>query len=58
MVAEEKIEGSVGFKDYQNLFSFSIGTIGIVFYLVITVFVAAAQLSPSYVLAKWTSLAL
>jgi len=30
--AEEKIEGDVGFQDYRDLFSFSIGGIGIVIY--------------------------
>lgn len=30
--AEEKMEGDVGFQDYRDLFSFSIGGIGIVIY--------------------------
>ena len=37
VVAEEKIEGGVGFRDYQNLFSFSVGTSGIVLYFAISV---------------------
>ena len=59
VVAEEKFEGGVTFKDYLNHFSFTVlGCGGLFLYAFISILCALLQLAPSYVLAKWTSLPL
>lgn len=37
MVAEEKIEGGITLKDYSDFMSFSIGNIGIVLYVFVSI---------------------
>jgi len=56
IVAEEKIDGSIGLKDYRNMFSFSIGSSAMVIYAIISIVCSVLQLAPSYILASWTSL--
>ena len=56
IVAEEKMEGGVGLKDFVNLFSFSVGSSAIVIYIILSIICAALQLAPSYILSSWTRL--
>jgi len=51
VVAEEKLDGNIGLKDYSNMMSFSIGNISLVLYLVISVSTALIQILPSYFFA-------
>ena len=37
VVPEKRIEGGVGFKDYRDLFSFSLGICGIFFYIFVSI---------------------
>jgi len=55
-VDESKTKGKVGFSDYQNLFSFTIGTCAIIMFLLISLLAALCGLLPSYTLAKWLTL--
>lgn len=55
VVPEKRIEGGVGFKDYRELFSFSLGICGIILYAFISIAASLLQLAPSYVISIWTS---
>jgi len=56
IVAEEKFEDDIGFQDYMNLFSFSIGAWAIVIYALVSILTTILQLAPSYLLVKWASM--
>lgn len=56
--AEQKFEDDIGFQDYRNLFSFTIGCWGILLYAAISVITTLLQMAPSYVLVLWSSLTL
>lgn len=58
IVDEEKFEDDIGFKDYKNLFSFSIGIWAIILYAFVSISTALLQLAPSYVLVIWSSMTL
>jgi ATP-binding cassette subfamily C (CFTR/MRP) protein 4 len=55
VMEEENIEGGVGFLDYKNMFSYSIGQSAIWIYLCISIVAALLQLVPSYAMVMWSS---
>lgn len=59
VVAEEKLEGGIGFRDFSNLFAFSpCGLGGLFLFLAFQGLSAALQLAPSYILSRWSKLEL
>lgn len=58
VVAEERLSGNVGWQDYKNLFSFSIGVAAIFLYVFVALAAAVLQLGPSWAIARFTNLSL
>ena len=58
VVAEERLDGNVGWQDYKNLFSFSIGVTAIFLYIFVALAASVVQLGPSWSIAKLTALSL
>lgn len=56
IVDEEKFDDDIGFKDYKNLFSFSIGIWAIIIYGFVSITTALLQLAPSFILVTWSSM--
>lgn len=55
MEEEEKITGKVGFIDYRNYLSYSMGCFGIVLYFVCCILAAILSLAVSLFLTEWAS---
>ena len=52
---EEKITGKVTFRDYRNYLEYSLGTCGIILYVIICSSAAIFQLAISLFLAEWAA---
>lgn len=55
---DKKVEGGISLKDYRDLFSFSIGSLGIFIFWSLAIIACLLQLVPSYVLATWSGMPL
>ena len=47
--------GKVGFRDYRNYLSYSLGTCGMILYLLVCTAASICQLSVSLFLADWSA---
>jgi hypothetical protein len=53
---EERVEGGIGYKDYKDLASFSLGQCTIWLYNLVNLMATVLQLAPSYIIAAWVNL--